>query len=159
MKLLLVFCFILFSFYAEASKWSSKKTHRKHSKASSEVVVKTPAACNKLEVQYQESFAPLNKVVTDKQTKYCVYSQEISAENLNFFIRAAFYYKNAEVRKKAFDKLDSFACGLKVSCQDFYKIIDTHQKAVAHSQKKVWQGFSVRADSLKEKALARLHRL
>jgi hypothetical protein len=159
MKILLLICLTFFVFSVEASTRASKKSLRNHLKSPLKTVTKLPLRCDKLEKQYKGEFSPLFKVVGDKSTQQCVYQQKISEENLNFFIRAAFYHKNTKVREVAFNKLDSFTCGQKLSCQDFYKIIDTHDKAAVKSQKSRGAIFSTRANSLKEKALAQINQL
>jgi hypothetical protein len=153
----------------ESKKFTSKKFASKK-KVSKRVERKTveqslaqnqisPANCSLLETQYKQTLSPLPEVVDDSPTQQCVFKQKISEENLNFFLRAAFYHKDEGVKKEAFNKLDSFACGLKISCQEFYKIIETHNRAAFETQKNNWQGYSARANNLKEKALAKINRL
>jgi hypothetical protein len=160
MKTLLILAFITVSFNVEGSKSPLKRPTKRHLRSPiKKEIIMTPADCGVLEKRFKEKFSPLVAVIKDSPTQQCVYKQKISEENLNFFIRAAFYHKEAAVKKEAFNKLESFTCGFKLSCQEFYKMIDTHDKAAAQSQKKTWQGFAGRANSIKEKALAQLNQL
>lgn len=182
MKNAFVLCLIIFSIMAEANKTVPKKMSKRYIRKAAQQSIKTTIAdknslnktgirskiiqgnaingeCKNLENKYHNSFSPLGKEVADQKFEDCVFQQKISDENIHFFVRAAFYHKNDNVKKEAFNKLDSFECGVKVSCQEFYKVIDIHNNGAQQIQKKDRKTYFSRAHLIKEKVLAKINQL
>jgi hypothetical protein len=149
------------SLSGQASKTGPKKMNKRVLQRAAKKTMKSEIKnqCQNLEKKYKTHFVPLSETFVDDGVENCIFKQKIADENFQFFIRAAFYHKKDSVKKEAFKKLDLFECGLKVSCQDFYKTVDVHNKAAEQVQKKDWKNYYSRANSLKEKALAKINQL
>lgn len=115
--------------------------------------------CNELGLEIREKLSVPYKTFSDTSVKSCLTQTTVNSKNLPLFIASAFYYRNLETRKKALAKLEGYSCEDKISCGDFYQLLDSHIKATTLEQPKSWKDFSTRTNLLRAKAQAQFDEL
>ncbi len=94
--------------------------------------------CEGLSSAIKSEFSIPYKPVKGRLSVSCVNDASVSLGTMHFFVAAAFYHDDTELRKKAIRKLSGYKCPGKDVCKELDALVETHAKAAARTRPDAW---------------------
>ncbi len=112
--------------------------------------------CEGLSSAIKNEFSVPYKPVKGRLSVSCVKDVSVTLKTMHFFVAAAFYHDDKELREKSIKKLNNYKCPSKKSCEELSTLVDTHAKATIQAQPDAWTELEPDVSELKDSLRAKV---